>query len=160
MAIEPLGILPNWSPAVDFTTTYYPGEKDKTNRSTPLGKLQKPDRVFATCQHGRIGSITEYRYGKKASIGITLDIETGTRDVWIIPTRGSSPDYGYHLLFSEPGCSKAFLLTPDLAHVECPTDESPVLYDLEGPTLVLADSDRLTVQITTSCVVVIRGKQR
>ncbi|KAK4231288.1 mono-functional DNA-alkylating methyl methanesulfonate N-term-domain-containing protein [Podospora fimiseda] len=154
--IEPLGILPNWSPAVDFTTTYHADTTEKFNKTGLPVQLRKPDRIFATCQSGKMGSITEYRYGKKASIGLSIEAMPGMRDSWMFPSRGSFSPHGYSLLLSEPGGSAILSLTPDLAVVE-PLAAESVPYDLDSPTLVFKDSDSLSVQVTTGSVVLIRG---
>ncbi|KAK4166009.1 mono-functional DNA-alkylating methyl methanesulfonate N-term-domain-containing protein [Cladorrhinum sp. PSN259] len=156
--IKQIGVLPNWSPVVDFTTTYHGCEKEKPNKTKGTGQLQKPDRIFATCENGKEGSITEYRYGKKASIGLTIEALPGMSDTWIFPSRGLVSAHSYCVLLSEPAGSAILSLSHDLNAIE-PLDPESVPYDLDGPTLAFTDSDRLTVQVTTGSVVLASGSR-
>ncbi|KAK0643484.1 mono-functional DNA-alkylating methyl methanesulfonate N-term-domain-containing protein [Cercophora newfieldiana] len=159
--LELLGTLPNWSPSVDFVTTdefstwsqEIGGSGSKmipwTNRQP-----RKPDRVFATSGHGKKGSITEYRYGLKAGIGLDLEYGAEVKEAWLLPSRNAVEEKGFHLLLSMPDCSALLHLSEDLATARMARSEL-LAYDLSASTLALSYSGQVIVQVTMRSVVLI-----
>ncbi len=153
-----LGTLPNWSPTVDFTTTdeftTWNQESDiHGKKMTPWRERQprRPDRIFATSGREPKGSITEFRYGIEAKIGVEIDYGDVLRQVWAVPVPG-----GVHLVLSMPDRSATLHLSQDLSNaIELPDDTNG--YDLTSRTLALERiEDDILVQVTERWAVVLR----
>ena len=116
---------------------------------------QKPDRAFGTSGHGIKGSITEYRYGLKAGIGLDLDLghAVDIKAAWLFPSAYGSGTEGYHLLLSVGGGSVLLLLSEDLSQTES-ISESPT-YDISTPTLAVAETRGFLIQVTAAFVVLL-----
>ncbi|KAH6856761.1 mono-functional DNA-alkylating methyl methanesulfonate N-term-domain-containing protein [Chaetomium sp. MPI-CAGE-AT-0009] len=161
---ELLGNLPNWSPVVDFTTTddftgWHPeAHAGKAMVPWQQAKHRKPDRLFATCEGGSEGSITEYRYGLKANIGLDLEYGPGMKQAWLLPFSDPASFEGYLLLISMPDSTAALLLSKDFSSATAPVEGS-IPYDLSSSTLTLASHAELTVQITHQAVVLVNQHQ-
>ncbi|CAP70354.1 uncharacterized protein PODANS_3_4370 [Podospora anserina S mat+] len=146
--IEFLEALPNWSPAVDFASTAQVTEwhrdGDKAQKVVlPKGPLPRPDRLFATCEGGRKGSITEYRYGLKANIAFDLAFEPGIKQAWLIPMGD-----GYQIIISMPDSTSVLQLPSDFSSADLvAAGQTP--YNLSGSTLAFSHSGPFTVQVTT-----------
>ncbi|KAK4145891.1 mono-functional DNA-alkylating methyl methanesulfonate N-term-domain-containing protein [Dichotomopilus funicola] len=127
---EFLGSLPNCSPVVDFTTTdnftgwHREAHRDKNMVPWKQGRFRNPDRIFATSEGENGGSITEFRYGLKASIG--LDLDYGPGDIPLFD--------GYILLVSLPDSTEVLLLSEDFSSAQ-PAVPSAIPYDLSSTTL-------------------------
>jgi hypothetical protein len=152
-----LGTLPNWAPTVDFITTDLFSTWDQEtdvhgNKMVPWSERQphRPDRVFATSGRGMKGSITEFRHGMEAKIGIELDYGDILRQIWALPAVN-----GFHLLLSLPDRSTVLQLSSDLSSAaELQVAEENVQYDLSSRTLALEKlTDEVWVQITELWVV-------
>lgn len=115
-------------------------------------KLRKPDRVFATCEVGTKGAITEYRYGMKANIGLDLEYGAGMKRAWLLPSWTSHSFHGYLLLVSMPECSAALLLSEDFSSATEPAADT-IPYALDSTTLALACSGHFTAQATRNNIV-------
>ena len=152
-----IGTLPNWSPTVDFTTsdnlTTWNQESDIHGRkmvSWQERQPRKPDRIFATSGRGPQGSISEFRNGLEAKIGVEIDYGDVLRQVWAQLVPG-----GVHLILSMPGRSAALYLSQDLSNA---TEilEDPPTYDLTSQTLAIDRiDDHLLAQVTERWVVVL-----
>ena len=160
-----LGILPNWSPVVDFTTTddfteWHPGaQKDKTMVPWQQAKHRKPDRIFATCEGGSKGSITEYRYGLKANIALDLEYGAVMKQAWLLRLCDPPAFDGYLLLLSLPDSTAGLLLSSDFSNATAPA-AGMVPYDLSSTTLALVASGQMMVQITGHSVVLATQQDR
>jgi hypothetical protein len=162
---ELLGTLPNCSPVVDFTTTdefagWHPAaHPDKAMVPWQQAGYRKPDRVFATCDGGSKGSITEYRYGLRANIGLDLEYGAGMKEAWLMPFCDPSSLSGYILLLSMPDATTALLLPNDFSSAAAPA-EGAIPYDLSSATLSLVSSGRLTIQVTKKNIVLVSQHQK
>ncbi|RKU47218.1 hypothetical protein DL546_008353 [Coniochaeta pulveracea] len=155
----PLGTLPNWSPVVDMSTT---DEFSTWNQevgaagthmvpwtdSTP----SRPDRVFCTSGRGAKGTVTEYRYGLQAKIGLEMECGLGVKQSWLLPARSSSLN-AFDLLLSLPGQTVAVRLTEDLSQADENETESP--YDESSRTLAAATARDMIIQVTEKFIVVV-----
>ncbi|KAK3306628.1 mono-functional DNA-alkylating methyl methanesulfonate N-term-domain-containing protein [Chaetomium strumarium] len=152
---ELLGILPNWSPVVDLTSTdEYSGwcqdaSQDKAMVPWQHATWRQPDRVFGTGESASKGAITEYRYGLKADIALDLEYGPGVKQAWLLPAHS-----GYLLLLSMPDCSAALNLASDFSSATAAAPDT-IPYDLASTTLVLGCDGDLTVQITREKVVLV-----
>ncbi|KAL2170323.1 hypothetical protein VTG60DRAFT_5002 [Thermothelomyces hinnuleus] len=160
---ELLGTLPNWSPVVDVTTTDELREwhqrdqsANKQNVTTPWQQIKhrKPDRIFATCESGSKGSITEYRHGLRANIGLDLEYGPGTKEAWLLRFCDPSLLDGYLLLLSMPDSTTALLLSKDFSSATAPAPGT-IPYDLSSTTLALVVSGYSTIQITRQNIVLV-----
>ncbi|KAK0619881.1 mono-functional DNA-alkylating methyl methanesulfonate N-term-domain-containing protein [Immersiella caudata] len=157
--LELLGTLPNWSPSVDFVTTdaFSTWNQEfgaNLEQIVPWQKeilRTKPDRLFATSGHGQKGSITEYRYGLKAAIGLDLDYGYEAKEAWLIPWRNLMGETGYHLLLSMPDHTEVLPFPEDLSSVK-EIKAGDLLYDLSSPTLAVSYNRDFLIQVTTKSV--------
>lgn len=162
---EMLGTLPNWSPVVDFITTHDASGRrqevsfDKVMEPWQRAKPRRPDRIFATCDGTRNGSITEYRYGLRANIGLDLEYGDGVKHAWLLPSQDSSLGKGYLLLLSMPDSSSALFLSHDFSSAKEPAADT-MPFDLGSTTLALTCSAQLTVQVTKQNVVLVAQDRR
>lgn len=150
--------MPNWSPVVDFATT-----DDCYDNKVILpwqeAKLRKPDRIFATCDAGRRGFITEYRYGLKASIGLDLEYGAGVKRAWLLSATAPPSFPCYLLLLSLPDSSAALCLSEDFSSAREP-EADIVPFDLSSSTLALASYGPRTIQVTKQHIVVLVQDQK
>jgi hypothetical protein len=150
---------------VDLTTTdCVTGWQQEAQNDTPLapwqqGKHRKPDRIFATCEGGSKGSITEYRYGLKANIGLDLEYGPGMRQAWLLRFCDPGSVDGYLLILSMPDSTAALLLPSDFSSATAPA-AGMIPYDLSSTTLALAVSGHLTTQVTRQNIVLVNPQQR
>lgn len=150
-----IGTIPNWSPTVDLATTRSntnTKSKRRGNTDTPMSHQQ--DRIFACSGRGKSGSITEFRHGLEASIGLEMDFEIPVKHCWPVPL----PDYlrhgGLHLLLSSPNKSDLLFISDDFGQAELMIQKS-VPYDLSSSTLACSASDDITIQITTGALTIV-----
>ncbi|KAK4100821.1 hypothetical protein N658DRAFT_83610 [Parathielavia hyrcaniae] len=161
---ELLGTLPNWAPAVDLTTTdAVTGPQEEARNDAALApwqqaKPRKPDRIFATCEGGSKGSITELRYGLKANIGLDLEYGAGMRQAWLLRFSDPNSFDGYVLLLAMPDSTAALLLPTDFSSATAP-EAGMIPYDLSSTTLSLVAAGPLTTQITRHNVVLVNQHQ-
>ncbi|KAK4126346.1 hypothetical protein N657DRAFT_654749 [Parathielavia appendiculata] len=155
-----LGTLPNWAPVVDLTTTDVgSGSPEEAHNDTALipwqqAKPRKPDRIFATCEGGNKGSITELRYGLKANIGLDLEYGAGMRQAWFLRFYDPSSFDGYLLLLAMPDSTAALLLPSDFSSATA-VAAGMIPYDLSSTTLSLVVSGPLTTQTTRHNIVLV-----
>lgn len=157
-----LGRFSSWSPLVDFTTSdEFSGrsddaQQDKTIVPWQQDEMRRPDRIFATCEDGTEGSITEFRYGLRANISLDIDYQKGMKRAWLLPN-----PHGYLLLVSLPDSSEVFRVLSDFTSAVNLTEDDSIPYDLTSTTLTLACFSDLTVQITnTNIVLALEGGRR
>lgn len=112
------------------------------------------DRIFACSGRGKSGSITEFRHGLEASIGLEMDFEIPVKHCWPVPL----PDYlrhgGLHLLLSSPNKSDLLFISDDFGQAELMIQQS-VPYDLSSSTLACLASDDITIQVTTGALTIV-----
>lgn len=162
---ELLGILQNWSPVVDFTTTddftgWHPSaDAGKAMVPWQEARHRKPDRIFATCAGGNAGFITEYRYGLKANIGLDLEYGPGMKQAWLLPYADPPQVVGYLLLISMPDSTAALVLSKEFSSAAVPGDGA-IPYDLSSSTLALVSHEQMTIQITQEAVVLANQHER
>lgn len=116
--------------------------------STP----SRPDRVFCTSGRGAKGTVTEYRYGLQAKIGLEMECGLGVKQSWLLPARSSSLN-AFDLLLSLPGQTVAVRLTEDLSQADENETESP--YDESSRTLAAATARDMIIQVTEKFIVVV-----
>ncbi len=122
-------------------------------------QLRKPDRVFATSGHAQKGSITEYRYGLKAGIGLDLAYDRDVKEAWLLPSDYSSSAGGFHIILSMANSSTLLQLSETFSEAqELTSDDAP--FDLSSPTLAVASTANLIVQITKAFIVLLGPEGR
>lgn len=165
---ELLGTLPNWSPVIDVTTTDEVREWHQRDQRTSKQSItspwqhirhRKPNRIFATCENGGKGSITEYRYGLRANIGLDLEYGPGTKQAWLLHICDQSSLDGHILLLSMPDSTTALLLSKDFSSATAPAPGT-IPYDLSSTTLALVTSGFSTIQITRENIVLVNQYRR
>lgn len=123
-------------------------------------RFRNPDRIFATSEGENGGSITEFRYGLKASIGLDLDYGPGMKQVWLLRSGGNIPSFdGYILLVSLPDSTEVLLLSEDFSSAQ-PAAPAAIPYDLSSTTFDVWNAIGVTVQLTQSNVVITSDYRR
>ncbi len=124
---------------------------------------RKPDRIFATCEGGPDGgikgSITEYRYGLKATIALDLEYGAGIRQAWLLPLNNPPSFEGYLLFLSMPDFTAGLQVPSDFSSAT-PVDSGTVPYDLSSTTLALVTSGHFIIQITRKSIVLATQQAR
>ncbi|KAK7957135.1 uncharacterized protein PG986_006357 [Apiospora aurea] len=150
-----IGTIPNWSPTVDLATTKTSvTTKSKRRGNTDTQTAYQQDRIFACSGRGKAGSITEFRYGLEASIGLETDFEIPVKHCWPIPLPNYQSHGGLHLLLSSPNKSDILYISDDFFQAELMTQHM-VPYDLSSSTLACATSDDITVQVTAGALTIV-----
>ncbi|EHK20253.1 uncharacterized protein TRIVIDRAFT_58763 [Trichoderma virens Gv29-8] len=154
--LQKVGILPNWSPVVDMTTTnefssWYGNNADhqlaqSRTTSQQRNKIRKQDSIFSASGRGLEGSVVQWRWGIEARIG--LDIETGEpiRQAWTFTAHRNNDRELYGLL-ALPHSSVVLRLSESLDQVDAiPPEDTP--FDLASRTLHTVQVSETIVQIT------------
>lgn len=165
-----IGVIPNWSPVLDFVTT---DQFLTWNQTKGLeGAVMKPwnkltasdyvehDRIFATAGRGISGNITEFVSGIKANI--TLDVEYGCalRNVWVFPTPPGEGVAGFTVLLGLHNQSGVIELSPDLTDLREP-GLSDTGIDTSARTLAASQLPNGTIcQVTETALVLAGPSQR
>ncbi|KAJ3482114.1 hypothetical protein NLG97_g7654 [Lecanicillium saksenae] len=134
--LEQVNVTPNWSPVIDIATTYEPPISHDTNSRQRSGQniiARKPDSIFTASGRGYKGSITQWRSGIQAKIG--LDIESGepNKQAWIFPVQenGSSSLFG---ILTLPHSSRVLQFATDFSQVQ-EIEAEDIALDLSSRTL-------------------------
>lgn len=153
--------MPNYAPTIDLATTdeFTTWNQQVGANGTRLVKwrhrevkeLTQPDRVFVTSARGKKSSIAELQYGAAAKIGLILDCDEATKQLWLLPAGFSGPEDGYHLLMSTPDRTSVLHFSADLAELSEVNDKR---FDLSSRTLAVAKiDDDLILQVTEKTAV-------
>jgi len=163
-----IGTVPNWTPAIDFATTYErtsrnrrdgTGSDRKTSAREP-GVVGRSDRIFGVSRRGSTGAITEYRYGLQASISLFLEYGAPTKRSWVFPAHAGGAFSGMDLLLALPDSSAVLHLPEEFSEATVP-DAVQTKYDMASRTLAASRlSDQAIVQITEVAVTIISSSQR
>lgn len=165
--LEQVGMLPNWSPVVDLTTTYEPSawqmeptDKEKATRQAAVGNtIRRPDRIFTASGRGMKGSVTELRWGIQARIGLEMDLDEPIRNSWMFPIEISG-QLGFYTLLSMPHSSAVLHISGDLTQADALTSES-VAFDTTSRTLcAIKNQAGLIVQVTENSTTIVTPLQR
>ncbi|KAK8091161.1 mono-functional DNA-alkylating methyl methanesulfonate N-term-domain-containing protein [Apiospora phragmitis] len=150
-----IGTIPNWSPTVDLATTKTSvNTKSKRRGNTDTQMSYQQDRIFACSGRGKSGSITEFRYGLEASIGLETDFEIPVKHCWPVPLPNYLRHGGLHLLLSSPNKSDLLFISDDFCQAELMIQQA-VPYDLSSSTLACSASDGITVQVTAGALTIV-----
>ena len=119
----------------------------------------KPDRVFSTSGRGTKGTVTEYRYGLQAKIGLDFECGLGVKQAFVLPAYLSGRSAGYDLVLSMPDQTTVLHLSEDLADISQPpeVEEGAVTYDISYRTLIAAVTCGIIVQVTENRIVLINS---
>ncbi|XWW95079.1 hypothetical protein V2A60_003030 [Cordyceps javanica] len=152
--LDQVNITPNWSPVVDVATTYEPLAAKNTatrQRSGHNVTGRKPDSIFTASGRGCKGSVTQWRSGIQAKIG--LDIESGepNKQAWVFPVneQGSFSLFG---ILTLPHSSRVLQFAKDFSQVQEIESEDTSL-DLSSRTLFATQQpDNSIMQITEAFI--------
>ncbi|KAB5572120.1 mono-functional DNA-alkylating methyl methanesulfonate N-term-domain-containing protein [Coniochaeta sp. 2T2.1] len=161
-----LGTLPNWSPVVDFATTdeFTTWNQEISGTGTRMipwqdKKPSKPDRLFSTSGRGATGTITEYRCGLQAKIGLEYECDLGVKQAFLLPARLSDPAAGHDLLLSMPDQTTVLRISQQLDAISQPpeSDDGSLKYDTSSMTLTALVTYGLIVQVTEQSITLINA---
>jgi hypothetical protein len=149
-----LGNIQNWSPILDFTFM---------RARSPVGldsRYRAPDRIFATSGSGRMGAITELRYGLTANIGLELESPPHARQVWMLPALDLSLTGGRWLLYALQDRTAILHLSEDLADLSDPPEEE-LKFDVASTTLAAhVRLDQHLIQVTSTATAIVTHSYR
>jgi hypothetical protein len=161
--------VPNWSPAVDFTTTDESttwnqpssGQNPRVAPSRTGTKRDdvKGDRIFGTSGRGIKGTVTEYRYGMRADIHLDLDYAAPMRRAWTFPGHLCGSGSGLYTLLAVPEGSDVLHLSDDLSQASQP-NMAEAAFDTASRTLDAAQIAESIVQVTEESITILTGSQR
>ncbi|KAF7560773.1 hypothetical protein G7046_g3376 [Stylonectria norvegica] len=158
--------IPNWSPVIDLVTTDENSSWDtqpissgpNSKKGTTSQSLRKPDRIFCTSGRGPKSSLTEFRWGYHARIGIDIEYHQPIRQSWMFP-KGGLREKGFYALLSLPHSSDVLYIPPDLAGVEALAPEA-VAFDIGSRTIyAFQNAFGTIVQITETAITLIAPLQ-
>jgi hypothetical protein len=156
--------IPNWSPAQDIVTTsrFQDREVEEPN-VTPHGREQflEPDRIFACVGKGAKGSITEFRHGLEARLGLETEFHMPVMDVWIAsPSVCSAEDDGGSLfLLSLVNRSALLHLSSDASEID-ELDQTSTFLDLRYRTIATSLQGDSKIQVTEQSVFFMNDHRR
>ena len=131
-----------------------------TEHSKPAGRdiVQQPDKIFTCAGKGLNGTVTEFRYGLEASLGLEIPYDSQIMDVWVLPpdTDGMDGDEGSIFLLSLGDRSSVLYLSSDATEiVELEPEEAR--FDLTARTIAASTHDQYRIQVTEQSVVFLNG---
>jgi hypothetical protein len=131
----------------------------------PEKKLTKPDRIFGTSGKGSKGTVTEYRYGLQAKIGLQYECGMGVKRAFVLPALaaffgGEAP--GYDLILSMGDQTRVLRLSEDFGEIaELQDGDATLPYNLSCQTITAAtacESADVVVQVTAQNIVLTNGR--
>ncbi|KAF3354472.1 hypothetical protein VD0002_g10087 [Verticillium dahliae] len=167
--IVELGIIPNWSPTLDFVTTdqstSWRGDAGQRGAQTSRWSEQyrdqaaRHDRIFCVSGTGIQGSITELRQGISANIGWEIAYDTAIRQAWVFEAQLNDIGPGYYLLLALPDSSDILQVPRDSLEASRPNPGGPD-FDTTARTLAAAQcSEQIIAQVTESAISLITPLQ-
>jgi hypothetical protein len=139
-----------------------PAELDpqyKARRNRASDTALKSDRVFTTSGRGHGGSITEYRRGIKAHIGLDIDYGSAIRQLSMFPADPEQND-SYLLLLTLPDSTDVLELSPDLQEAKA-LDRSGSPFDYSSRTLSThSPTGTMFCQVTETSIMIFEPSSR
>ena len=153
--------IQNWSPAQDFVTASPNGEdlEQLERKKTYLqGFISQPDRLFTCAGRGSKGTITEFRFGLEASIGLEIPYDADIMDVWVLPSDmdGFDSDGGSLFLLSLGDRSSVLHLSGDATEI-VELEPHTTKFDLISRTIAANTCGKYQIQVTERSIVIITG---
>lgn len=146
-----MSTLPNWSPVVDMAVlkggqSCIPGTAKSTTQQSARQTVM-PDRMFSASGRGLKGSVTEWRRGFQARIGVEIDSGELIRKSWVFT---NPSDQSLCSLLALPHSSMVLCFSGDLGEVESP-DNTP--FDTSSRTLHASQSaEGIITQVTETSI--------
>jgi hypothetical protein len=156
--------IQNWSPAQDLVTTSINQDRDIEplhNRFSAKGYFPGPDRIFACVGRGTKGSVTEFRYGFEARLGLETEFHMPVLDAWVAPSSLCSleDDAGSFFLLSLINGSAVLHLSSDASEID-ELDQALTLLDLRYRTIATSLRGDCAIQVTEQSVVYVDSPKR
>ncbi|KYK59685.1 thermotolerance protein [Drechmeria coniospora] len=166
--LEQVSVLPNWSPVIDATATVRHagnaatatgtgGTQSATARQSSLHEpWTQPDTLFTVSGRGVKGSVTQWRWGVQARIGLEVESGEPVRQSWVLTLRDGERRR-LHALLSLPYSSLVLRFSENFDQVDSlGADDSP--FDLASRTLAACETAQGgIVQVTERTATSIRG---
>lgn len=153
-----MSTIPNWSPCVDMIALDEPsvwraGSAEAAaagaRKAVSNGIFRKPDRVFSASGRGDKGSVTEWRWGVEAHIGLDIDSGELASQSWVF-TVDSDTGQSLYALLALPHSSMLLSFADDLGQVE---EVGHTLFDTSSRTLhAIQTSGDMIIQVTETSV--------
>lgn len=123
-------------------------------RSGPGSVARKPDSIFTASGRGLKGTITQWRWGIEAKIGLDIESDEPNRQAWIFPV---NDQVGSSLLgiLALPHSSRILQFAKDFSQVQ-EVDGEDIKLDLSRRTIfAMQQSDGSVLQITEAFISII-----
>ncbi|PKS08861.1 hypothetical protein jhhlp_003472 [Lomentospora prolificans] len=167
---EQIGIIPNWSPVLDFATTDQftswnqvvdnNGSRIMPWRTLPHAACTQHDRLFVTSGCGINGSLTELVHGTIAHVTLEVDYGSPLRRVWAFANSNNGESNGFIVLLSLHTRSIIAEITPDLSDVREP-EPSSSWFDTSSRTLAASQLHDLRIcQVSETSITIIESAKR
>lgn len=128
-------------------------------RSGPGSVARKPDSIFTASGRGLKGTITQWRWGIEAKIGLDIESDEPNRQAWIFPVNdeGGSSLLG---ILALPHSSRILQFAKDFSQVQ-EVDGEDIQFDLSCRTIfAMQQSDDSVLQITEAFISVVGPTER
>jgi hypothetical protein len=148
--------IQNWSPAQDIVTTSKFQDREIEEPETDYHGREhfpKPDRIFACVGKGTKGSITEFRYGLEARLGLETEFHTPVMDVWVSSASLclGKDDGGSFFLLSFLNRSALLHLSNDASEID-DLDQTSTFLDLTHRTIAASLHGYCMIQVTEQSI--------
>ncbi|KEY70872.1 hypothetical protein S7711_00718 [Stachybotrys chartarum IBT 7711] len=166
-SFERVSVIANWAPVLDATTTSEAsswsseGANNETRNARQPGYItprKKPEAIFTASGRGLQGTVTEWRTGIQARVGLDIETEEVIRQAWAF----SEDDYdieGLQVLLAVPQGTVVLRFSPDLSQATALTPGTTP-FDLAASTLYATVlMAQLVVQITETSVTLVTPTQ-
>jgi hypothetical protein len=119
--------------------------------------LKQPDRIFTCAGKGLDGTITEFRYGLEASIGLEMSYDAQIMDIWVL---SSDPNEAYGndgslFLLSLADRSSVLHLSGDATEI-VELEPAATKFDLTSRTIAASMHGKYQIQVTEQSIVFIK----
>ncbi|PHH67961.1 hypothetical protein CDD82_953 [Ophiocordyceps australis] len=155
--LEQVSLLPNWSPVVDIATmpaasqANNHGGRQSASSRMPLGQ----DRVFSASGRGFKGSVTEWRMGMQARIGLEIEFDEPVKQSWLLESTSTQPENTFQVLMALPSHSILVNFRKDFTQVDAVAAHDTEL-DLAHRTLHVSHSSQgHMLQITEASITLV-----
>jgi hypothetical protein len=142
----------------DFVTSQE--ECEYKEKSIPASReyIQQSDRIFTCAGKSLNGTITEFRYGLEASVGLEMAYDVQIMDIWVLSSDSDEVDRddGSLFLLSLGDRSSVLQLSSDATEI-VELEPHATKFDLTSRTIAASVHGQYQIQVTEKSIVFISG---
>ena len=155
--------IQNWSPAHDLATDSI-DEEDRDHHEQNLSAkkhrefVPQPDRIFCCAGKGASGTITEFRHGLEASVGLEMSYDAQIMDIWVLSSEmeDHDGDEGSLFLLSLGDRSSVLHLSSNAMEI-VELEPQATKFDLTSRTIAATMHGQYQIQVTEKSIVIADG---